>query len=133
MRRNFDSSLIPHDFRVLEVRRKSRHCPKSLSRPKHRQRLNPRARPPCCIFRGFENASGYRGRQFDTGQHCFRSPIMSAPRFRQFVPRGTPSLSLTLSLLCLSIPVLPRPLCRYRRQRLELPRASSLRVERHGE
>lgn len=101
------------------------------ARPKCRQRLNPRPRPPCCIFRGFEYASGYRGRQFDTGQHCFWGPIISAPQFRQFVPQGT---NLSLSLLYLSIPLLLRPLCRYRRQGLKLPfGANSLRaIERNG-
>lgn len=80
--------------------------PYPVARPKHRQRLNPRPRPPCCmesccIFRGFEYASGYRGRRFDTGQHCFRSPIISAPRFQRFVPQGTLSFSLSFVYLFL--------------------------------
>ena len=110
--------------------------PYPTARPGHQQRLHPEPQPPyyiwsCCIFRSFGYASGYRGRRFDTGQHCFRSPIISASRFRRFVPQGI--LSLSLSLLCLSIPLLLRPLCRCRRQRLELPRANSLRaIERNS-
>lgn len=114
--------------------------PYPVARPKHRQRLNPRPRPPCCmesccIFRGFEYASEYRGRRFDTGQHCFRSPIISAPRFRRFVPQGTLSLSFSLSPLSIYSSVseaslsMPTPTLGASESEL----SSCHQAERHGE
>lgn len=75
------------------------------ARSKHKGlTLSKRPQPPPVTFSAAsEYALEYRGRRFDTGQHCFRSPIISAPRFWRFAPQvhplrlSSPSLSLSLS------------------------------------